>query len=111
MIKKGDKVVCINDSSWGDAFLNNIDRKSYDPKKDVIYTVLGTREFDGMLFLYLKEISVIGSDGDRECYEASSFRKLADQNFTNDITAELSNITIIKEGIERIIVKPKKEKA
>ena len=106
MIGKGDKVICISNDSWDDPYLVQENVEGVAPKEGDILNVIGTRQFDGKTFLYFKEISIKGSDGDRECYEISSFRKLPPP-FRNDITRELANTPIIQEGIERIIVQPK----
>jgi hypothetical protein len=106
MFRQGDKVECIRDADWGDAFLLDDSKNSYDPKKGDVLTVLGTREFNSKLYLYFVEISVKGSDGDRECYNADTFRKLVPHDFKNAVTEQLANMPLIEEGIERIIVKP-----
>jgi hypothetical protein len=53
------------------------------------------------MFYYFREIPFF-SEGERECYEASSFRKLDTHNFTNKLTKMLANKGIVTEGIEII---------
>lgn len=106
MFRNGDRVVCICGDDWGDALTFSNITESYDPKKGDEFTVVGAREFEGRVYLYFKEITDKGADGDRECYCSSAFRKLAPHDFTNDLTEELANMPFIEEGIERIIVEP-----
>lgn len=106
MWKNGDKAICIDNFDWGDTFLDQEDCKGFCPKKDDIFTVIGTREFDGILYLYFKEVVSLGSDGDRESFQADAFRKLVPHNFRNDLTEQLANSPLIEEGIEKIIVEP-----
>lgn len=105
-MKTGSKVECIENIDWTDVETNEIDRSCYNPKKGDILTVLGSKESKGVTFLYFKEISIIGRDGDRECYDQEFFRELVYQKFTNRVTSLLANKPIIQEGIERLIVEP-----
>ncbi len=105
-MKQGDKVECIEENGFSDAFLLSDEPSPFDPKKGDILTVLGSKMFNGREYLYFVEISVKGSDGDRECYWAGSFRKLVPHDFKNETTEMLATMPLIKEGIERIIVEP-----
>ena len=104
MFKKGDKVICIGNFNWGDTFLMTDECIGFTPKKDEIFTVYGTKEFDGELYLYFEEVPTLGSDGDRDSFDASAFRKIVTHRLKNKVTANLVKIGLVQEGIERIIV-------
>lgn len=98
------KVVCITNEEWGytDGELNE---RPYNPKKGDILTVVWEEKENGKIFYYFREIPNIGEDGTREAYDSEEFRRLVPQNFTNELTKELANQGIVREGIERIVTR------
>lgn len=107
MIKRGDKVVCINDKGWYNP--KTMEKtKSVDPVEGQVLTVEFIKrepdfDFIGLVFV---EITLLDEDGNREAYDIDFFRKIVPHNFRNETTKQLANSPLIKEGIERIIVQP-----
>jgi hypothetical protein len=104
MIKKGDKVICVNSAGWESALTGLFNAKNEDPKEGDVLTVLKTTVFEGNTYLYFEEINLLDEFGEKECYVSYCFRKIVTTKFTNDLTKQLANRPIVKEGIERIVI-------
>ena len=89
-MKKGDRVVCLDASNgYVDGFKGLVKGKIYK-----ITCTLPSTEYNPM------NVGVNGIDGTWHC---TRFRKvITDHTFTNELTEELANKPLIKEGLEKV---------
>jgi len=105
-MKKEDKVMCINSHGWQDAQLCLDTTENSDPTYGDVLTILDVKTFNGETFLYFKEITKLSLNGGRECYNSNCFKIIKPTLLTNEITKELANKPLVKEGLEKMIVNP-----